>query len=89
MSENINDNEEIQKEKPIEPVANSVIAARLSIAKTIDTTLSEEEEKMYEKAAKESRETSDFHKKQWIGFTIMMIFMTALLIWLLTVYIKF
>lgn len=70
-------------------IPSSVITERLKVAKTIDTTLTEEEEIAYEKAAKEAKEISNFHKKQWIGFCVMMFVMTALLIYLLCFYVEF
>lgn len=80
MSDNKNDNND---------QLSSVITERLKVAKTVDTTLSEDEEEYFAQAAQHAKELASFHRKQWIVFTIVFFFMVFLLIYLLTFVIKF
>lgn len=67
----------------------SVINQRLSVARTVDTTLTPEEEELFNQASKNSKATSKSNKTKAIIFTAIMIFLTGLLIYLLTFVVKF
>lgn len=58
-------------------VEDSIITNRLDVAQTTDTTLTPEEEEMFARAAKASKEDNEYLKKRWIQFKIMLGLMIA------------